>query len=173
MSFDDPEIRRLSKIVLGVMVLVMLLISCYCALISIEYLILNNRRGNDEDGLAKLMDYIPIVHETKISNLASLVAVLVTAVPFMVAPVCFYTEMVGGKSIRRLTKFGTWMLYSLLGILIVSVGAYLAIDPPVWNAAEAHSLNLVQLVLLLDVSHNIIRICTFFLATLVGLKSVT
>jgi hypothetical protein len=86
--------------------------------------------------------------------------------------VCVKTEKVDNADKRLLTAFGAGLMYALLAVLLIAIVAYLAIDPPAWNVAQAHTLGLSQLTMLQDTAHNIIRGCVFFLAALLGLKAV-
>lgn len=172
MNFEDPRIRQLSCLALCVMALGMLVAASFCAAIAVEYLVLNQSRGNDSDGLAKLMIYLPKVENAKLAEFTSIVGTIVAAVPLMVAPVCLRAVEVKGESQRRLTKFGVGLMYVLVLILLVAILAYLSIDPQGWTAAQAHSLDLAQLTTLQDMAHDIIRGSVFFLAALWGLKAV-
>lgn len=168
MNFDDPRIRQLSYVVLCIMALAMFVAASYCTAIAYEYLVINNSRGNDAGGLAKLMSYLPQLQNSKLQDFSSLVGILVAATPLMVAPVCVETT----DNQRRLTRFGVGLMYVLLVDLLVAVVAYLAIDPQAWFKAQAHTLDLEQLTTLQDTSRTVIRGCVFFLAALLGLKAV-
>ena len=152
------------------MALVLLAVSLYGCAIVFEYLVINDGKGNNGDGLAALLERFPRVQDNKLQEFSSLVAILVAAVPLAVAPICFQAPDAQGQ--RKLTPFGAFMLYTLLATLLFAVVGYLSLDPEGWNRAQAHSLSLENLNLLQEGVKSAIRVCVFFLAALLGLKAI-
>lgn len=170
LNFSDPHVRRVAHFALGTMALILLSVSSFSCAFVYEYLVHNDSMGNNANGLAAVVKNFPRPEDAKLQEFAGLLAILIAAVPLAVTPICFYAPDAEGK--RNLSPFGAGLLYTLLGTLLLAILAYLSLSPEAWSRAQAHSLALTDLSFLQDGIKSVIRLCVFFLASLLGLKAV-
>lgn len=165
-NFDDPFVRRLSKSVLSVLIVAIGLVSLLAMAIVVDWY-WNDATGPGADTLVFLATLLPRLSGEKLSEFLNLVAILASAIPLMVTPVCFNHT---GQS-RRLNPFGKQLTLSLLLVLLVSTAAYLGLDPDAWK--DGHALGGEGLTHVQDWAKAAIRISVFYLAALLATKAST
>jgi purine-cytosine permease-like protein len=114
--------------------------------------------------LVRLINILPRLSGERTSDVQSLVAILLGALPLMVASVCFSTT----GNTRRLNGFGGVMVLVLSVALVLAVVGYLGIDPK-WK--DGHVLGLDGLVHAQQWARTVISVCVFYLAALLGIKA--
>ncbi len=163
MNFDDPFVRRLSKVVLATLTVVLGLVSLLAMAIVVDWYA-EGQTGPGADTLVLLATWLPRLSGEKLSEFLNLVAILASAIPLMVTPVCFSQT----SAPRRLNPFGRGLTLAFLLVLLVSTAAYLGLDPAAWK--DGHALGSDGLTHVQDWAKAAIRIAVFYLAALLATK---
>ena len=160
MDFEDPVVKRVSQCTLVALMLTLVSIAWLTSWLVQDW----DGQVNRSASLVQAIDALPRLSGERSSDVQSLAAVLLGAIPLMVAPVCF--SMDGGK--RRLNVFGGIMVTVLLVALALSVFGYLGIDTK-WK--DGHALELEGLVHAQQWARTVLSACVFYLASLLGIKA--
>lgn len=164
MNFDDPFIRLLGRMVLALIALAFLAI-CAVSLAIVGDWYYTKEAGPGNEALVRLVNFLPRLSGKEVSEVTNIVAILASAVPLVVTPVCFKGEGIA----RKLSVFGKALTLSLLLVFASSVLSYLSIKPAVWG--PSHDLGTEGLLHLQDWAKTALRGAVFYLATLLGIKA--
>lgn len=164
MNFDDPYIRFLGRLVLAVLALAFLA-TCSISLATVIDWYLNDEAGPGNDRLVRLVNLLPKLSGKEVSEVTNIFAILASAVPLALTPVCFKGE----GATKNLNAFGKILTLSLLIVCASSVLGYLMIKPSVWG--PLHDLGAEGLLHLQDWAKAALRGAVFYLGTLLGIKA--
>lgn len=159
-DFEDPTIKRISQGALVVLMLLLLGIAGLTAWLVVDW----DGQINQSELLVGAIETLPNLTGERTSDVQNLTAILLAALPLMIAPVCF--SMVGEK--RRLNRFGGMMVFIMLVALVLAVVGYLGINLA-WQ--DGHALGLEGLVLAQQWARAVLTACVFYLAALLGIRA--
>lgn len=160
MNFQDPVVKRVSQCTLLALMLALLSIAALTSWLVQDW----DGHTNRSPALIQAIEALPRLSGERVSDIQSLAAVLLGAIPLMVAPVCF--SMVADT--RRLNKFGGFMVAILLLSLTLAAVGYLGIDMK-WK--DSHDLELEGLTHAHQWARTVLSACVFYLAALLGIKA--
>lgn len=162
MNFDDPFIRRISQTVLAILTIAMFSIGGLTSWLVLDW----DGQINHSAGLVTAIGALPLLSGERTNNVQNLTAILLSALPLMVAPICF---SIGEAGLRRLNKFGATMTIVLIVALVLSTFGYVGMDPDKWK--DGHQLGLDGLQHAQQWARTVISGCVFYLAALLGIKA--
>lgn len=174
MNFDDPFVRAISQAVLAALVAALAFVGGLTVVVLLDWLSTKGNGPGNED-LANIVRMLPPLAGPAISEVQNTVAILLTAVPLMVTPVCFQSRALGAEAEapapgpRQLNGFGKVMVVVLLVVIVMSVVAYVGIRPSTWQFR--HTLEPEGGMHVQEWAKAALRASTFYLAALLGLRA--
>lgn len=164
MQFKDPHVARLSRVLLGILFLVLLYSATIALLIVIDWRVTTEGAGPGSDALAGLARLLPILSGPEADELFNTIGVFLTALPLALTPICFTQTSTG----RMLNRFGKVFASGLLVVCGMSLAAYALLNPVAW--ADGHVLQGEGLSNVREWAKTALRGSVFYLATLLGMK---
>lgn len=183
MNLDDPFVRAIGQVVLGALVAALACVGVLTLGVLVDwYFTDGNGPGNDR--LARLVQMLPPLSGPAINEVQNIVAILLTAVPLLVTPVCFLPQQAAAPAgpaegaaapaatpapSRRLNRFGKVLVVVLLLVMAMCTLAYVGIKPSDWE--HNHVLELDGSTHAQNWALAALRGAVFYFAALLGLRA--
>ncbi len=165
-DLEDPTTRSVGRWAIASVAATLLLVAVYGVLLVGEWHA-TGEMGPGSEALVSLARVLPALAGGNVADLLSIVGVVVTAAPLVLAGVCLESAK-DGRTPRRLNIFGRVMLCLFLLAAVLSAMAFVWIAPNDWGAN--HDLGVGGLAHVEAWQRVVLRSSAFSAAALLGIR---